>query len=106
MMNIRHISTPTGRARIDMDNDSHVAWLARRWIHGETQSSIGRSLGYAAGSRVCVAISAFIIKWSPADKTRIYFTEYVAGVGDDRKLGPLRRALENFHQRKRRDKGG
>lgn len=54
-------------ARIDLEREDHVAWLGRRWVGGETQRSIGKSIGFKGkgGAQVCVAFVTFILNWVP-----------------------------------------
>jgi hypothetical protein len=73
---IRRIKTSTGNVRIDLDDDSHVAWLLRRHLRGEKQKQIGKQLGYSNGSVLCVRFEEFTRRYCPeaAVQTTCYST--------------------------------
>lgn len=96
-MNIRHIVTPTCRVRVDMDNHSHVAWIARRWLLGEKQKSIARSLGYVGPGAVCTAIAEFIVAWGHIDDRATYDGRLLPSKQGNWRKKQLVQALRNFY---------
>lgn len=64
--------------RIDLRNRSHIIWLARRWIAGETQKQIALQIGYMGPSILNSTFEAFIRRMIPDVRLNGCY-------GDDRK---------------------
>jgi hypothetical protein len=77
-----------------------IAWAIQRWIAGETQKQIAKSLGYAGGSNVSTEIGLFVIRNLPKGAHEKYGPSAMHGRLSARKE-LARLALEAYRERHR-----
>jgi hypothetical protein len=70
----------------DLRRDEHVAWAAKRWISGEAQKSIAKSMG-CNHTRLCLRFADFIKKYYPecAPYSDYHWGPYITAAGEERK---------------------
>jgi hypothetical protein len=88
--------------RVDLENDGVRAWIAERWIAGDTHRAIALSLGLASAPSIGSRLAQFLLKYCPETRStepyadRAYYGRgRPAPICDDRKLA-LREAVSRF----------